>query len=93
VAEVRAGFTVVEIRLLTGRKHQIRVQLSERGHPVAGDGRYRARTRLADGAIALVATSLAFRHPVRPEEEVRVEVPDALDPVPGWLRELSAPPA
>lgn len=90
VTSVRKGLSVVEIRLVTGRKHQIRVQLGERGHPVAGDVRYRARTRLPDGAIALVAMSLAFRHPVRPEEEVRVSVPDALDPVPGWLAALGA---
>ncbi|HMB70493.1 MAG TPA: RNA pseudouridine synthase, partial [bacterium] len=65
-------------------------QLAHRGCPIVGDARYGARTRLEDergggAAIALVAWSLAFRHPVRPDDEVRIEVPDALDPVPGWL--------
>ncbi|CAM9794608.1 unnamed protein product, partial [Hapterophycus canaliculatus] len=32
--------TVVRVRLITGRKHQIRAQLSEMGHPVVGDVRY-----------------------------------------------------
>ena len=32
--------TVVDVRLLTGRKHQIRVHLRHAGHPIAGDGRY-----------------------------------------------------
>lgn len=38
-AELRSA-TLLEVRLLTGRKHQIRVQCASRGHPVIGDTRY-----------------------------------------------------
>ena len=56
------GLSLLEIRLLTGRKHQIRVHLSERGHPVAGDRKYGKN----DGypALALHARSISFTHPV-----------------------------
>lgn len=84
------GRTVVEVRLITGRKHQIRAQLAHRGCPVAGDVRYGARTRLAGGAIALVAWSLELRHPVRPEETVRIRLPESVNPIPGWLDAVAA---
>jgi 23S rRNA pseudouridine1911/1915/1917 synthase len=61
VLEETADFSLLEIDLLTGRKHQIRVQLADAGHPVAGDRKYGGRgghTRLA-----LHAKSLAFAHP------------------------------
>lgn len=83
-----AGFTALEIRLLTGRKHQIRAQLAERGHPVAGDGRYGARSSLGE-SIALVAGGVRFSHPTRPEEEVRLAVPAELDPFPAWVAALA----
>ena len=37
VAKESKGFSLVDIHLLTGRKHQIRVHFAEKGHPVAGD--------------------------------------------------------
>ena len=54
--------TLVEVRLETGRKHQIRVHLAERGHPVAGDKTYGSRSNPIR-RLALHAAHLAFRHP------------------------------
>ncbi len=56
--------TLLEVHLETGRKHQIRVQLAHRGHPIPGDRKYGARTGFPDG-IALHARRLELEHPVR----------------------------
>lgn len=58
--------TLVEIRPETGRSHQIRVQLSARGWPIAGDRKYGSKT-IVDGFIGLHASSLTFLHPVSKE--------------------------
>ncbi|MCM3079505.1 RluA family pseudouridine synthase [Brevibacillus invocatus] len=56
------GMSFVELRLETGRTHQIRVHMSHRGHPLAGDDLYGgARTHI--GRQALHAVELAFVHP------------------------------
>jgi len=57
------GLSLLEIRLLTGRKHQIRVHLSEMGHPVVGDRKY-GKGDDAYGTLALHAKSISFTHPV-----------------------------
>lgn len=57
------GFSVLAIRLLTGRKHQIRVHLSEKGHPVVGDRKY-GKGYEVHGNLALHSQSLSFNHPV-----------------------------
>jgi tRNA pseudouridine32 synthase/23S rRNA pseudouridine746 synthase len=57
------GFSLLEIHLLTGRKHQIRVHLSEKGHPVVGDRKY-GKGNDAFGTLALHARSISFTHPV-----------------------------
>lgn len=55
--------SLVEVQLLTGRKHQIRVQLAGMGFPVMGDRKYESRRKFPAG-IALHSKSLAFDHPV-----------------------------
>jgi len=62
--EVRDTFgdkALIEMTLETGRKHQIRVQFAGLGHPIAGDGKYGARTDPAN-RLALHACALSFRH-------------------------------
>jgi 23S rRNA pseudouridine1911/1915/1917 synthase len=60
------GLSLVELRPQTGRTHQLRVQLAERGHPVAGDFKYGSETPFP-GGIALHARSLTVLHPTRRE--------------------------
>ena len=57
---------LLEVRLETGRKHQIRVQLSHMGYPIKGDRKYGSRTFL-DAGIALHARSLSLNHPTTKE--------------------------
>ena len=57
-----SGHSLVEIALETGRKHQIRLQLAERGHPILGDRKYGSR-RPWPGGIALHARKLTVAHP------------------------------
>ena len=58
--------SLIEIQLLTGRKHQIRVQLAGRGFPIRGDTKYGA-TMSFPGGIALHAWKLVFSHPTTKE--------------------------
>jgi 23S rRNA pseudouridine1911/1915/1917 synthase len=62
VLERRRAATVLELRLVTGRRAQIRAQLAAAGHPIAGDLQYGSRTDPI-GRLALHATRLAFAHP------------------------------
>jgi len=68
--------SLLRIRLHTGRTHQIRVQLSSRRHPLAGDRRYGA-PKSEFSSVALVAHKLSFPHPVTGESMVfTAELPD-----------------
>ena len=67
------GGRLLEIRLETGRKHQIRVQLAHRGFPIRGDRKYGGRLPFSPG-IALHARSLELTHPVR-KTPLRLEAP------------------
>ena len=55
--------SLLNIRLHTGRFHQIRAQLSFIGYPIVGDKRYGAISVLPEGRIALHAQSIVFNHP------------------------------
>jgi tRNA pseudouridine32 synthase/23S rRNA pseudouridine746 synthase/23S rRNA pseudouridine1911/1915/1917 synthase len=55
-------FSLLEIELLTGRKHQIRVHLADVGHPVVGDERY-GNEHKRHQRLALHARAIFFKHP------------------------------
>ena len=57
-------YHLLEINLLTGRKHQIRVQLSAIGCPIKGDLKYGDKRSNPDGSISLLSHRIEFIHPV-----------------------------
>ncbi len=71
--------SLLEIDLITGRKHQIRVQCSAIGCPLLGDLRHGAPQPLADRNIGLLAARLAFDHPT---SQQRLQFDSPLPP--GW---------
>lgn len=60
----KENLSLVSVKLLTGRHHQIRVQFSSRGYPLYGDQRYGS---LDNKQLALHAYKLSFVHPVKKE--------------------------
>ena len=75
------GGTLVEVTLITGRMHQIRVQFASRGWPVLGDSKYggikwhpETAATLPAERIALHARSLTLKHPIR-YDELTIEAP------------------
>ena len=74
VLGVKNKLTLAEIRLHTGRTHQIRVQTAGISHPVYGDMRYGGASA-KKGRLALFAYSLSFTHPVTKERLKFVALP------------------
>ena len=66
-------YQCLEVQLQTGRKHQIRVQLSARGLPIVGDRKYDSLQSFPVG-IALHSCQLEFSHPVG-DEWLQFQVP------------------
>lgn len=73
VVASRGPYSLIEVGLVTGRRHQIRVHLAGLGCPVVGDAVYGAKTNPA-GRLGLHAWRLAFDHPVG-GERVALEAP------------------
>lgn len=70
VRETLRGATLCEVRLETGKTHQIRIHLSESGHPLVGEPVYIRDYRgsiLTSGRLLLHAATLGFEHPVTGE--------------------------
>lgn len=72
------NLSLIEIELLTGRHHQIRVQFSSRNHPLYGDQRYGKNDNMQ---IALWAYKVEFIHPVKKEKMIIQCMPERKD---GW---------
>lgn len=73
-------YNLIEVELLTGRKHQIRVQLASIGCPIKGDLKYGDRRSNPDGSISLIARHIEFVHPVS-GELISLTAPLPADPI------------
>lgn len=67
VLKENTALSLLEIELFTGRKHQIRVHLSEKGHPVLGDKMYGTPEK-GPQRLALHSFSLRITHPFKKKE-------------------------
>jgi len=79
VLKTKGKNALLKVTLLTGRKHQIRVQLATMGCPILGDKKYGATYAFSDNYIALQATELSFIHPVS-NERILLTIPDLVFP-------------
>lgn len=80
IIDSKAGLSLADIKLHTGRSHQIRVQMSAIGTPVYGDMRYGGE-KAKKGYLSLWAYYLSFTHPVSKERMVfRVQPPKEINP-------------
>lgn len=84
VLAVGDRYSLLEVKLLTGRKHQIRVQLSSTGTPIKGDLKYGARRSNPGGGISLLARRIEFIHPVS-----RLPIAVETDPLPEMQKILN----
>ena len=69
------GRALLEVKLITGRYHQIRAQLSSIGHPIVGDAKYGSRQSFKGEGIALIHAQMSFEHPVT-KEKINLLVPE-----------------
>jgi 23S rRNA pseudouridine1911/1915/1917 synthase len=81
------NLTLLRVKLITGRKHQIRTQLSTEGFPILGDKKYSAKRPFEcdsyyskeRGCIALLCAELSFTHPITKDNiTIKVDLPN------GW---------
>lgn len=77
VLDAGGGFSALELRLETGRTHQVRIHLASIGHPLVGERWYRATPCTAHARQALHAWRLRFADAVAPGE-LRAALPDDL---------------
>ena len=75
------NYLLLDILLVTGRHHQIRVQFSKLGTPIRGDIKYGAKRPLHDKSISLHSKEIEFEHPVNKEILVlKCDPPDEFIP-------------
>ena len=76
VTKRKDNLNLVKINLVTGRSHQIRVQMSSRGYPLVGDQKYNKNAKKGVN-VALFAKILEFEHPVKKEKmKFEIELPN-----------------
>ena len=87
VLKERKNLSLVEVRLLTGRKNQIRVHMASIGHPVLGDEKYgKGGDRVH--RMALHARSISFKHPFTGEPlRFESDVPEVFTRMFGEIKE------
>ncbi|MFA6838870.1 MAG: RluA family pseudouridine synthase [Dysgonamonadaceae bacterium] len=68
------NYYLLEVKIDTGRHHQIRCQLAKIGCPIKGDLKYGAERSNPDGSISLHAKNISFMHPVS-KEQINVFAP------------------
>jgi 23S rRNA pseudouridine1911/1915/1917 synthase len=90
VLEQTKDFALLDVDLLTGRKHQIRVHLADIGHPVVGDRKY-GKGNDAHKRLALHARSISFQHPFSGTQlTFETKVPVYFSKLVGSLDEVSS---
>ncbi len=72
--DINENKSLLSVKILTGRSHQIRVQLSNIGFPIVGDMKYNKNA--SKGFLALWAGRLEFNHPVTKKRMVFISSPD-----------------
>lgn len=72
------GFHLLQVNPITGRSHQIRVQLSTMDCPIVGDNKYGYPRGSRKGSICLHARQLEFIHPVQ-KEPIKIFAPLPID--------------
>lgn len=88
VLEEFNGYTLVKLKLFTGRTHQIRVHMSYIGHPVFADDVYGKSSKLCEGQC-LHAKKIGFVHPMNEKYyEFDSELPDYFQTVLNKMRKL-----
>jgi 23S rRNA pseudouridine1911/1915/1917 synthase len=73
-------YTLLQVKPITGRHHQIRVQLSTIGSIIKGDLKYGAKRSNKDASISLHAREITFIHPVK-KETITITAPAPKDPI------------
>ena len=74
VRSMSDNYMLLEVRLMTGRHHQICCQLAHMGCPIKGDLKYGSPRSNPDGSISLMSRRVEFVHPVS-KETIAVEAP------------------
>ncbi len=83
------NFHLLEVRLHTGRHHQIRAQLAKIGSPIRGDLKYGASRSNVGGGISLHSHSVSFEHPVTHQLLKVIAPPPSDDNLWGFFREAT----